>query len=549
MIRLVQRKLIIPRGDTGTFSVPVLSTSNTGDVAVFTIFDTLTRSKVYQKQVEATDSTLTLRFEHEDTVNLPAGKFVWDIKFYQNPVFIDGELVSGEEVDSYYAAYSLPECEIRMTGDNLLTSDEAPTSTVSPMYLNIVNAAINDANAAKRDATTAKNSAEAAADQAINALSQITGLSAMAISLQPTDSATANYNAAIGVLTIGIPKGIGIANVVLNNDYTLTITLDDNTTFTTGVIKGENGVGISSIVKTNTSGLTDTYTITYSNNTTSTFTVNNGATPNFTIGTVTDGATAAATISGTAANPVLNLVLPTGNIPTKVSQLQNDSGFITTETDPTVPAWAKSVNKPIYTAQEVGAYVKPINGIPASDLAAGVIPDISGKQDILTFDSVPTQNSTNPVTSGGIYTALSNINSMQVHICTNGEYNAETGVPTVQNPDESTFYLVPGGTSPNLYVEWVYVNNSWEQFGQATLDLSGYQTKITASGMLKGNGSGISAATAGTDYGTYSKPSGGIPSTDMTEAVQTSLGKADTALQSAPVTSVNNRAAAFQLVT
>lgn len=30
----------------------------------------------------------------------------------------------------------------------------------------------------------------------------------------------------------------------------------------------------------------------------------------------------------------------------------------------------------------------------------------------------------------------------------------------------------------------------------------------------------------------YDKPSGGIPSTDMTEAVQTSLGKADTALQS-----------------
>jgi hypothetical protein len=32
--------------------------------------------------------------------------------------------------------------------------------------------------------------------------------------------------------------------------------------------------------------------------------------------------------------------------------------------------------------------------------------------------------------------------------------------------------------------------------------------------------------------GTYSKPSGGIPSSDMSSAVQTSLGKADTALQS-----------------
>ena len=53
-------------------------------------------------------------------------------------------------------------------------------------------------------------------------------------------------------------------------------------------------------------------------------------------------------------------------IPTKTSQLTNDSGFITTaatanfitgytETDPNVPAWAKATNKPSYTASEVGA--------------------------------------------------------------------------------------------------------------------------------------------------------------------------------------------------
>lgn len=44
-------------------------------------------------------------------------------------------------------------------------------------------------------------------------------------------------------------------------------------------------------------------------------------------------------------------------IPTKTSDLTNDSGFISeyTETDPTVPAWAKSSVKPTYTASEVGA--------------------------------------------------------------------------------------------------------------------------------------------------------------------------------------------------
>lgn len=51
-------------------------------------------------------------------------------------------------------------------------------------------------------------------------------------------------------------------------------------------------------------------------------------------------------------------------IPTKVSDLTNDSGFITgyTETDPTVPAWAKAANKPTYTASEVGAQETLVSG-------------------------------------------------------------------------------------------------------------------------------------------------------------------------------------------
>lgn len=44
-------------------------------------------------------------------------------------------------------------------------------------------------------------------------------------------------------------------------------------------------------------------------------------------------------------------------IPSKTSDLTNDSGFLTeyTETDPTVPDWAKASTKPRYTASEVGA--------------------------------------------------------------------------------------------------------------------------------------------------------------------------------------------------
>lgn len=47
-------------------------------------------------------------------------------------------------------------------------------------------------------------------------------------------------------------------------------------------------------------------------------------------------------------------------IPKDISELNNDSGYITsyTEIDPTVPSWAKQSNKPTYTAEEVGAYTK-----------------------------------------------------------------------------------------------------------------------------------------------------------------------------------------------
>lgn len=137
-----------------------------------------------------------------------------------------------------------------------------------------------------------------------------------------------------------------------------------------------------------------------------------------------------------------------------------------------------------------------------------------------------------------------------LHICSSGEYDPVTRVPTIQNPEENTFYLVPSADSSthDMFVEWIYTNNAWEMFGSASVDLDGYQTKITATGLLKGDGDGgIASAVAGTDYGTYSKPVSGIPKTDMASDVQTSLGKADTALQTAPVTSVNNKTGAVTL--
>ena len=79
--------------------------------------------------------------------------------------------------------------------------------------------------------------------------------------------------------------------------------------------------------------------------------------------------------------------------PTDISEFNNDSGYITTETDPVFSA-------------------SPAAQISTTDMAYW-----DGKQDPLTFDSVPTQNSTNPVTSGGLYTVI-----------TQNEYTAATAL-------------------------------------------------------------------------------------------------------------------------
>lgn len=148
MIRLIQKKLIIPRGDTGSFSIPALAAASNADAAVFTIFDCMTHSRLFQKKINISGDTLTFEFTHEETVNWKPGKYVWDIKFYKNPTEADGEVIDGDEVDSYYAGYQLPECEIRETGDSLLVSDDAAVGALSPNQLNIITSAISSITAA-----------------------------------------------------------------------------------------------------------------------------------------------------------------------------------------------------------------------------------------------------------------------------------------------------------------------------------------------------------------------------------------------------------------
>jgi len=224
----------------------------------------------------------------------------------------------------------------------------------------------------------------------------------------------------------GDPGFSPIANVSRSgNTVTISIT-DANGTTTADVLdgaKGDKGAtgdtgatgnGIVSITKTGTAGLIDTYTITYTNGATDTFRVKNGENGSGSVSdvwvdgiSVLDGDTAKIDLSGKADIADLATVATSGSyndlankptIPSAVTEstvsgwgftkntgtYSKPSGGIPktdlatavqaslekadtalqsyTETDPTVPAWAKAANKPTYTASEVGAQPTLVSG-------------------------------------------------------------------------------------------------------------------------------------------------------------------------------------------
>lgn len=124
MIRLIQRRLIIPQGDTGEFTIPMQGTMGANDRAIIAIYDNLTHTTVLEKEMTVNEGTLSYHFESKDTINIEpddrGSRYSWDITIQRNPLY-DGndELVHYDSVDSYYAAFSLPPCIIKRVTRNV----------------------------------------------------------------------------------------------------------------------------------------------------------------------------------------------------------------------------------------------------------------------------------------------------------------------------------------------------------------------------------------------------------------------------------------------
>ena len=90
--------------------------------------------------------------------------------------------------------------------------------------------------------------------------------------------------------------------------------------------QGARGMGISSIDKTDSSGLVDTYTITYENGTTTTFQVANGESTSVRLGTSSIGEEFSVVNSGTETDVILDFTFPDYVTPTELNNKLNSYG-------------------------------------------------------------------------------------------------------------------------------------------------------------------------------------------------------------------------------
>ena len=185
-------------------------------------------------------------------------------------------------------------------------------------------------------------------------------------------------------------------------------------------------------------------------------------------------------------------------LPTKTSQLTNDSGFLTRHQDISGKQDKSTLEADVAAkgfTKNTGTYSKPAGGIPKSDLAAAVQTSLGKADSALqsvpstyrtaseqdTIDSGKVDKVTGKGLSSNDYTdaAKAKVDSL-APVATSGDYDDLTNKPTIPAP--VTEQTVSG---------WGFTKNT----------------------------------------GTYSKPTGGIPKADLANDVQASLGKADTALQ------------------
>lgn len=158
----------------------------------------------------------------------------------------------------------------------------------------------------------------------------------------------------------------------------------------------------------------------------------------------------------------------TASIPTKTSDLTNDSGFITASSLPTV-------NDATLTITQNGTTVGTFSANAASASTAAitvptVVSDLTNDADYQSGSQV----------SSAIATAIAGITGIQFEIV---QTLPATG-------DAGTIYLIShGGSGTDIYDEYVYVNNAWEKLGTTSADFTNVAYYDSVNNNLSANSS------------------------------------------------------------
>lgn len=135
------------------------------------------------------------------------------------------------------------------------------------------------------------------------------------------------------------------------------------------------------------------------------------------------------------------------------------SGLVRGYSGTTASVWAEGIQvSREYTSYDHDAFINNINALQ-NDVAA-LDTEVDGKQDTLTFDSTPTASSTNPVTSGGIKTALDGKATLYTNISQLGFSDKTTVVNLVTAMPDNSILVTQGDNAlttselPDSHITW-----------------------------------------------------------------------------------------------
>lgn len=158
------------------------------------------------------------------------------------------------------------------------------------------------------------------------------------------------------------------------------------------------------------------------------------------------------------------------DIPTKVSELTNDSGFLTA----TDNFGAIRISSDAQSVPANAEQISPNNTIILNKIAkTGSYTDLFNRPTNVSAFT----NDANYINQTQLNTAISNVNQFNVQIV--------TSLPTANIDTHTIYFISNSGSGQNIYDEYMYLNNKWEKIGTTDVDLSGYLKKTDIAAWAK----------------------------------------------------------------